>query len=68
MNKAIKVLIGIFFTYDKHKNWKLNFDLTFTNPFNYPIKILLSNSSTILDWKNISSTVYKVVLSLQMLE
>ena len=38
VNKPIKVL-GIFFTYREHKNWELNFDLTFTNAFNYPIKI-----------------------------
>ena len=41
VNKPIKVL-GIFFTYGKHKNWELNFDLTFTNAFNYPIKIYFS--------------------------
>ena len=38
VNKAIKVL-GISFSYGKHKNRELNFDLTFTNAFNYPIKI-----------------------------
>ena len=41
VNKPIKVL-DIFFTYRKHKNWELNFDLTFTNAFNHPIKISLS--------------------------
>ena len=38
VNKPIKVL-SIFFSYGKHKNWELNFDLAFTNAFNYPIKI-----------------------------
>ena len=37
--------------------------LTTQSKFNY-----LYNISTGLEWKNISSTVYKVVLSLQMLE
>ena len=37
--------------------------LTTKSKFNY-----LYNISTILEWKNISSTVYKVMLSLQMLE
>ena len=38
VNKAIKVL-GILSSYGKHKNWELNFDLTFTNAFNYPMKV-----------------------------
>ena len=37
--------------------------LTTQSKFNY-----LYNISTSLEWKNISSTVYKVMLSLQMLE
>ena len=37
--------------------------LTTQSKFNY-----LYNISTILEWKNISVTAYKAVLSLQMLE
>ena len=51
-------------------NRELDFDLTFTymplatqSKFNY-----LYNISTILERKNISRTVYEVVLSLQMTE
>ena len=56
--------------YNKHNNRELDFDLTFTympltnqSKFNY-----LYNISTILERKNISRTVYEVVLSLQMTE
>ena len=56
--------------YNKHNNRELDFDLTFTymplttqSNFNY-----LYNISTILERKNISRTVYEVVLSLQMTE
>ena len=69
MNEQIKVL-GIFFTYNKHNNREPDFDLTFTymplttqTKFNY-----LFNISTILEQKNISRTVYEVVLSPQMTE
>ena len=44
-------------------NRHLQMPLTTKSKFNY-----LYNISTILEWKNISSTVYKVMLSLQMLE
>ena len=56
--------------YNKHNNREHDFDLTFTymplttqSKFNY-----LYNISTILERKNISRTVYEVVLSLQMTE
>ena len=69
MNEPIKEL-GILLTYNKHNNRELDFDLTFTympsntqSKFNY-----LYNISTILERKNISRTVYEVVLSLEMTE
>ena len=55
---------------DMHNNRELDFDLTFTymplttqSKFSY-----LYNISTTLERKNISRTVYEVVLSLQMTE
>ena len=60
VNKPIK-LLGIFFTYGKHKIenstliWHLQMSLTIQSNFPY-----LYNISTILEWKNISSTACKV--------